>query len=706
MALLTVSVPSFVGGASQQDDSVRNPTQLTDAINAWLHPAMGHGKRPPAEHVGILAGDISHMDHFHSIVRDSTERYIVAVGNGTIRVFDHITGHEYNVVPTGAALDYLQTAAQPWSVFRTATVADTTFVVNTERVVKMSTELSPGHLTGTVQTFDELPKSENGVTVPPNVIYEVAGAEGNEFDNFYVQRSGEGVWLEVARPRIPHRLDSATMPHVLKRIPDPIHADGFWFSFGPPEWGPRLAGDETTAFPPSFVDDRVADVFYHRERLGFLSTENCAMSEAGHPFNFWKTTTTQLLDSDPVDFSVVTDGVTTLRHAISYESALLLFGDRMNFQMTAEPFLTPKTPKVDPLVNYECSRWVSPEMLGDSLYFVADSGAFASLREYFVDDISVTGDAADVTAHVPRYVPGRIRAVAGAPNADVIFVAPEAAPSQLYAYFVRWSGNEKAQSAWCRWNISGVGRVVHMRYIDDKLYVLAQAPGGGVEMLRVSLSLAAGDGDFTEDYSFLLDRLKVVLPVHHEFGNYTDITVPYVLDSLDDVTVAMTDDWETPGALVDLRGASLVNGGQTIRLDGNHAEGRVVVGLNYEHRATLTRPYLRDQRNNSTLVGRLQVRDITVAYKDGAYFEVEVHTRGREADPQRYVAGHNGLFTSRVLGDSTFTLGSPRFHSGERRFPVHGRADQTRVELVNRLPYQCWFLSAQYRALFNSRSQV
>ncbi|WP_270999351.1 hypothetical protein, partial [Listeria seeligeri] len=98
---------------------------------------------------------------------------------------------------------------------------------------------------------------------------------------------------------------------------------------------------------------------------------------------------------------------------------------------------------------------------------------------------SVTGDAADVTAHVPKLMPGRMRAMASASGADCVFFAPdEPTDAQLYVYFVRWIGDEKQQSAWTRWSISCVGRIVHMHAINDVLYAVAEAPGGGCELLK------------------------------------------------------------------------------------------------------------------------------------------------------------------------------------------------------------------------------
>jgi len=99
------------------------------------------------------------------------------------------------------------------------------------------------------------------------------------------------------------------------------------------------------------------------------------------------------------------------------------------------------------------------------------------------------------------------------------------------------------------------------------------------------------------------------------------------------------------------------------------------------------------------------VRDIEVAYKDGAYFELEVEQHGN-GRVETYVASHSGAYTARVLNDSVFRTSAPTFHSGSRRFPVLGDANSVRMHLVNRLPFQCWFQSAQWRGMFVARSRV
>lgn len=711
MPLITGTYPTFLGGESQQDDTVRSPSQLSKAVNAWLHAAMGAGKRPPAEFVSGLGNTLDPDCAFHSILRDDVERYIVAIGNRSIRVFNHETGKEYTVNATGDALDYLDTQGQrAWSVFAAATYADTTFIVNRTVVVAPSEELSKGKLYGAVQTMSDLPKPNDKAAsgVPAGAIYNVMGASESQFDDYYVQKQSSSVYLEVARPGIPHRFDSKTMPHILKRIPDPIHADGFWFSFGAPEWTARPAGDESSNPFPSINGQRLRDVFLHRDRLGFLAGENVLMSETSDPFNLWRTSVTQVLDADPIDVSVsATNGVTTLYHAVPFQSALFLAAAGGQFMMTAEPYLAARYVKADPVNSYSSSPFVKPRLMGESLYFTEDSGAYANVREYFIDDLSVTGDAADITGHVPRLLPGRIRAMAPATGADCIFFAPDApGEAQLYAYFVRWVGDEKQQSAWTRWCIAGVGRVVHLQAINDVLYAVAQAPGGGCELLRFRMVLNQQDSDATGGYNFLLDRLLVVRPRYQAFGNETWFDLPYVVPRGQAFTILKTDDWQDPGAYLDIpAGYRWDNGGTRLVLPGNHAKGRVVIGMDYEHRLTLSKPMVRGENNQAVLVGRTQVRDIEVAYKDGAYFEVEVEQHGGSRT-ETYVASHSGAYTARVLNDSVFRTSSPTFHSGSRRFPVQGDANNVRISIVNRLPFQCWFQSAQWRGMFVSRSRV
>lgn len=719
MANTSGSYSSFLGGVSQQDDSVRSDTQVSEADNAWLHAAMGAGKRPPAEFVQVLASNLDPMAYFHSIVRDDAERYIVAIEHRNIRVFDHITGREYAVNVEDSARDYLDTEQrQPWTVFKALTIADTTFIVQRNCRVQMHAARSQGHVTGSVQTLQDLPKTSSGTAqastwvqgsgaTPPQhakgSIYHVTGTPQLPFDDYYVERAGSNTWVECAKPGIPYAYEARTMPHVLKRIPDDVHPDGFYFTFGPAEWKYRDAGDEHTNPEASFVGQTIQEVFLHRGRLGFLSSENVLMSEVDSYFNLWRTSVTQLLDSDPIDIAIATNGVAQLQHAVPFQTAVYVAASSAQYLLTAEPYMSAKNIKADPVNVYNCSPYIRPQLMGDSLYFVDDGGTHAVLREYYMDDLSVTGDAAETTAHVPRYLPGRCRCMCTCASGDTVLLSMS--DGAVYAYAVRWSGDEKIQSAWSRWRFSGVGKIVHMHALHDVVYLVAEAPGGGVELLKLALSLNQQDSDATKDYTFMLDRLAVVEPVMQHYGYFTRLELPYKLDSLQGVTAIKTDAWADPGAYFDLTQATLEPSGQAIRIPGRHDGGTVTIGVNYTCKLSLTRPMPRNSEGRAILIGRTQIRDIEVAYSHAAYFEVEVRNHSGN-HTETYLASHTSGYTARTLDSKQFALSSPVFHSGTRRFPVLSNAANVEISLVNALPYQCWFLSAQWRGLYTARTRL
>lgn len=126
MALTTRTISSLLNGISRQPAILRSQDQTEDEVNTWGYVAVGLGRRPPTKHVANLGVTGIEGKFIHHINRDPTERYIVLIGDGTVRVFDAFTGAEKTVTtPYGSA--YL---AGPAGAFRAVTVADHTFIVN------------------------------------------------------------------------------------------------------------------------------------------------------------------------------------------------------------------------------------------------------------------------------------------------------------------------------------------------------------------------------------------------------------------------------------------------------------------------------------------------------------------------------------------------------------------------------------------------
>src|SRR5690606_5499314 len=117
-------------------------------------------------------------------------------------------------------------------------------------------------------TFTKLPAN-----APDGYIVEITGESARSGDNYWVKYDTVAkVWKETSKPKIVAGFNQNTMPHALIRS-----ADGS-FVWSQPAWSPRSVGDDDTNPMPSFIDGAINDVFFFRNRLGFLSGENVIMS--------------------------------------------------------------------------------------------------------------------------------------------------------------------------------------------------------------------------------------------------------------------------------------------------------------------------------------------------------------------------------------------------------------------------------------------
>jgi hypothetical protein len=130
MSLTTRTLAALNNGISRQPAILRSQDQTEDEVNTWGQIATGVSRRPPTRLVKSLG--VQNFDNamVHHINRDVSERYIVIVKQGSIRVFDEETGAE-QVVNAPGGFGYLD---QVGVAYRAVTVADYTFIVNTAKV--------------------------------------------------------------------------------------------------------------------------------------------------------------------------------------------------------------------------------------------------------------------------------------------------------------------------------------------------------------------------------------------------------------------------------------------------------------------------------------------------------------------------------------------------------------------------------------------
>lgn len=546
---------------------------------------------------------------------------------------------------------------------------------------------------GRVQRFSDLPSFG-----PDGFVIEVVGDKGTAGDNYYVQfqkgGDGPGVWKECPKPGEKLYIKAATMPHALIS-----EADGS-FTFDEIEWDPRKAGDSIEHPDPSFIGDYIEDVFFHRNRLGFLSGENSVMSRNGSFFDFYRTTATAILDDDPIDVGASHVKVSLLKHAVPYQDQLVLFSEQTQFTVSGNDLLTPKTVSIKPQTEYVCDGNVRPVGLGQSIFFAARRGDYMSLWEYTVDKVSQTASASEITAHVPAYVPKGMFKMAGTSNESVLAMLCSSDPTRiyLYRYYISTDG-QRLQAAWQKWTLPGNPELLNIEFIESNLYVVCKREDG-VYLEKIRMQPNA----FDDGMGFLvhLDRRvhseTLPAPVYSSTYNYTVYTLPYMPS--EHITAVTSPGGNTLPA-IELPVAVISTDGLQVALRGDTREAEVWFGEPYERRYRFSRFFLRQQSANggTTAVqsGRLQLKQMTLAYNNSAYFRVEVTPEGRST--------YQYDFTGRTLGEANNVLGHIPLRTGKMSIPLMSRNDRVTIDLVTDSWMPSAFINAEWTGVHNEKAR-
>jgi len=625
--------------------------------------------------------------------------------------------------------DYLSSTT-PSDDFAAVTVADYTFIVNKSVLVRRrgtgtdnalpaqhnqygeeiwrNGELveeqffnsETGALTGTVQTFSDLPKASDPAPPSNGDIYKIAGYDQDSFGVYYVVRTG-GVWEETVKPSLNNALDEFTLIHAL------VRNTGGDFTFKPFKWAVRRVGDDTTNPKPTFLGRTINDVFFYKNRLGFVADENVIFSGAGDFGNFWRTTVTDLLDSDVVDVAVSHTKVSILNYAVPFNNNLMLFADQSQFSLNVDQLLTPTSVSVDTVTDFEMNVRARPVGIGNDIYFVTETGSFSRIREYFVQEGDANStDAADVTAHVPEFLPQGVYKLAGNGNEDVLFAISDNSGdrNKLYTYKFFWNEDGKVQSAWSYWEIEDAGntKILHIEVLEHELYLLIQRDDGTF-LEKVNLQSGAVTGSLT--FEVLLDRLTSVTGTYSAGPDYTEFVIPYdVQDQANFKLVKGAAFTDAKGQLLDTTAYTWVDDTH-VRVPDDQTAGVVWMGQNYDMEYTFSEQFVRNGEKAVT-TGRFQLRTFTLYFHDTAFFNTSVAPYGNDPLVEDVVPASLSDFTGKNLGEASLVTGEPVFHTGQYAFQIYGNSRVAVVKLTSPTHVQSKFDQAEVEGFYTNRAQA
>jgi hypothetical protein len=452
-------------------------------------------------------------------------------------------------------------------------------------------------------------------------------------------------------------------------------------------YSPRLAGDDFTNPFPSFVGQTINDVFFFKNRLGFLTNNAVIFSEADAYFNFFRTTTQQLLDSAPIDVGLSHTKVAELQHAIPFQEKLMLFSKQSQFVLRGADVLSPKTVAISPVTEFDISDSVEPVALGNYIYFTFKRNDFEGMYEYYVDNNTEVFDAEEVTQQVPKYIPNNVRKIAGSQAENTLVVSTTDDLKTLYVYKYFWSNKEKIQSAWMKFTFDR--DVVGFDFIDSQLYMITKDTEG---LHLEFLTLEDGLKDTGLDYSLLLDsRLdgsELTVSYSASTKKSTISNFPY---DPEDVEV-----YSKIGHKYNFTKTTLTAG----EVDGDITSVPFFAGKSYNmlyrfSDQSLKQPTERGGRSASDYTYQT-IRSGSINYADTGHFTVEVTPEYRDT--------YSYVFNPDIVG-ADLSLNEFEPQNGHFRFSVQAQPGEVKIEVKSDSALPCKLLAAEFESMFVSRSR-
>lgn len=263
------------------------------------------------------------------------------------------------------------------------------------------------------------------------------------------------------------------------------------YAVSTPTYEGRLAGNDDSNEDPAKITKPVTGFGVFQGRLVMLAGADVCMSAAGKPLRWYRSTVTELLLVDPINIYSGAATSTNFTHCVQFNKDLLLFSKSCQAVIpSGNAVISPTTAQIVITSSNSSTNLVAPVVAGRSLlYFAPRSEAFASVLELVpsnTTDSQYTTN--DVSAHLPRYMPGVIRqATASTTSNSVALVATGDARSVFIQEYL-WSEDKKVQAAWHQW--TSPGDIACTWFVRDTVFLGIVIDNG---MYIVSIEPQAGD---------------------------------------------------------------------------------------------------------------------------------------------------------------------------------------------------------------------
>ena len=519
-----------------------------------------------------------------------------------------------------------------------------------------------------------------------------------EFQTSGGAANGPGTWAESNEPGLKYKLDPLTMPHQLVR-----QADGS-FTYGPVTWEQRDVGDDLTNPAPTFVGSEIRNMFFFRNRFGFLSGDTVVMSRANSFFDFFVGSAQIAAADDPIDISASSTRPVFLNYVKTTSAGLVMFSDTEQFLLSTDSdILSPETAKINTLSAFEADTNIEPINLGTSLAFISKTPLWSRLFE--ISNISLTDPPQmfNTSSIVPELIPATINNIAGSSGMSIVSLG-KTGTSTLYQFRFYQVPEGRKASTWYKWDLTG--NLVD-QFFDGSTFYAVVANGNNISTMSIDLRQASDEGFLTlptgektdvcmdyyntnpyRTYDSATDKTRVFLPFTHlsgktlavvALGGYIGAASPGGVGAILYPTVAGS----APNEYVDI--------------DGDYRGKNIIIGYIYTMTIDLPKLYYTQEK------GEAPVADYAA---DLVIHRLKVSTG--ISGPVKYNVNLTGIpnrtHTVSIVQPSVYTLNNVAMAAeAVHDVPVYQRNENISLSIVGDTPLPVSLLGMNWEGKYNKK---
>lgn len=402
-----------------------------------------------------------------------------------------------------------------------------------------------------------------------------------------------------------------------------------------PQFEGRLSGDDSTNETPTFLEQGIiTGMTTYQGRLVLLSGAFLTMSKSGNPYRFFRSTVTELLNTDRIDIGIGSSQNSVLRRGIQFNRDLVLFGDSVQAVVSgAGNILTPTTAAISLTSEESCVSKIAPMQAGQTvLYPFKRSSNYSGMLELIPSQYTSSQYVSqDATGHIPEYLGGDIRLTTASNVVNMCVFAGSRNTAELYVHEYQWASEGKQQAAWHRWSMPTSVSAIH--FAREKLMVFMSA---GSTTYVVAIDPREGYDNQTNSE---LPYLDLYSPVTVSGGVFT---VPEQLRPIIAAGGAMGLAFATGTLVTEQAGISSINQSTwQAMVELGVPDGMYWAGMTYTSLFTPSPPILRDENGKEVGAGHVRLVRMEVAVRNTGRFTTRVKDTRTDVD---VTADYTGVF--------------------------------------------------------------